>query len=301
MAKAELTQRPGRPWEIVVAVVGEAYRSWQQNRTIRLGASLAYYGLFAIPPLAFFTIYVAGIFFSKDDATQLLIETISGALSSAEVAQVEAFVAQVLDQVDAAGFALLSAVVALVAAHFAAVAAMDALDLIWAVPRRRGIRYSVRRRGAAFALVATFSLIIAGLLVVQALVAAFTAIFDEGIFEELISATVLYTALVAAVGGFVLVSYKMLPETEVSWKAALIGAAVTTLAIQIGATAIDFYLSNFFRPTVAATATSVFVLLVAMYYFAQIFLGGAELTRAIDTVFPPSATKMQSPNAEKND
>ena len=72
--------------------------------------------------------------------------------------------------------------------------------------------------------------------------------------------------------------YKGLPRVSVGWRDVWIGAAVTALLFTIGKTLIGLYLGRTSTASAFGAAGSLVVLLIWVYYSAQIFLLGAEFT-----------------------
>jgi len=75
--------------------------------------------------------------------------------------------------------------------------------------------------------------------------------------------------------------FRYLPDSRVPWRAAVIGGAVTTLLVVLGTTVIGFYLRHFGATSVPGAAGGVALVLLWMYYEAQIVLVGAEFTRVV--------------------
>jgi membrane protein len=82
---------------------------------------------------------------------------------------------------------------------------------------------------------------------------------------------VVFTALFAMI-------YKVVPDAPVEWRDVWIGAAVTSLLFSFGKFAIGFYLGKAAVGSAYGAAGSLVVLLVWVYYSAQIFFLGAEFT-----------------------
>jgi membrane protein len=84
----------------------------------------------------------------------------------------------------------------------------------------------------------------------------------------------LFTLLFAAI-------YKVLPDTPISWREVGIGALLTAVLLTVGEALIGWYLGTTAASSGYGTARALVLVLLWAYYCAQIFLFGAELTRAI--------------------
>ena len=82
--------------------------------------------------------------------------------------------------------------------------------------------------------------------------------------------------------GTLVLLFRFLPDAEVRWRPAIVGGAVTAVFVAIGTVAIGAYLRRVGGTSVAGATSSVFLVLVWIYYEAQIVLAGAELTRTLD-------------------
>ena len=93
------------------------------------------------------------------------------------------------------------------------------------------------------------------------------------------------TALVGLLTVTLAVTYKIMPDTDVAWRDVWAGAALTALAFAIGRWAIGFYLTHSGVANAFQAAGALAVLLIAVYYLAQIFLFGAVFTRVYASHF----------------
>ena len=73
--------------------------------------------------------------------------------------------------------------------------------------------------------------------------------------------------------------YKYLPDVEIHWRDVWIGALVTSLLFAIGRTLIGLYLGSSSVSSVYGAAASLVVILIWIYYSAQILFFGAEFTQ----------------------
>jgi membrane protein len=169
----------------------------------------------------------------------------------------------------------------------------DALNTIWRVPTPdgdkglvAGIRRIVKERFYSFAMVLGIGFLLLVSLVLSAWLAAMGRFFrsflpaPEPILEAatfLISFMVI-TALFAAI-------YKLLPAVRLEWSDVIIGASVTSLMFTIGKQLVGLYLGKAGFGSTYGAAGSLVVLLVWVYYSAQLFFLGAEFTKVYTRTF----------------
>jgi membrane protein len=158
----------------------------------------------------------------------------------------------------------------------------SALNAVWkTAPRRSTMTRLMRARLASLGLVIAFGFV---LIVSLAVGAALTALstFLHGVFPALeaglavldfILSIVLVSALFAAM-------YKVLPDTPIDWRDVGIGALVATLLFAGGKYLIALYIGRSNVASSFGAAGALIVLLLWIFYSAQIFLLGAEFTRA---------------------
>jgi membrane protein len=91
--------------------------------------------------------------------------------------------------------------------------------------------------------------------------------------------------------------YKILPNKELDWRDVAVGAMSTSILFQAGQALIAFYLSRIVYANVYGAAAGVIVLLIWIYYAAQIFLLGAEFTKVWATHFGSQRNQLQSDGA----
>ena len=255
------------------------FREWSAHRTIRLGAGLAYYGLFALIPVLAVSLSIAGIFFAREEVQDYLAEQLFERLGD-DAESVSTAVAGLLDEVGSTvGLGVIGLFSLLFAASLLVVALQDALNTIWECPVRTGIRRTVARRLFAFVVVAGAG----GLLVVSFALNAVSALFSEMIPDIPIVESlgeVVGAAVAWALGiGVIALLFRYLPDTRVPWRSVLPGAAVTAFGMAIGTVAVGAYLRRYAATSLLGAAGSVFLILIWIYFEAQIILAGAELTR----------------------
>jgi membrane protein len=261
--------------------VVETYGEWRRHRTIRLGAGLAYYGLFAFVPVLAVSLSLAGLFFATEDVQSYLATRLADLIGGdAEV--VGAALADLLDGFGSMlGLGLIGAASLLLTASLLVVALQDAFNTIWEQPVRSGIRNTVIRRLVAFAVVVGFGAV----LVVSFSVNAVTGLIgrlvpDVAVFEpltELFGAAASWVILI----GVIALLFRYLTDVRITWRSVLTGAMVTAMLVAVGTAAIGAYLRRYAATSLLGATGSVFLVLLWIYYEAQIVLVGAELTRVL--------------------
>ena len=262
-------------------VFKESITAWMDDYAPSMGAALAYYTIFSIAPLLVIVIAVAGLVFGADAASGSIFEQLRGMVGDSGANAIQGLV-QSASKPAASIFAAATGFLTLILGATTVLGELQsALDRIWRAPPVEKIGWWRLIRGR----VLSFGMILAiGFLLLVSLVmsAALVAIGDwwgdwfgrmRWLFEALNFAVsfLVVTALFAMI-------YKILPRVRIGWRDVAIGAAVTALLFTVGKFLIGVYLGKSGVTSGFGAAGSVVVLLVWVYYSAQVFLLGAEFT-----------------------
>jgi membrane protein len=263
-------------------LVKETFSEWTEDKVPRLAAALSYFTVFSLAPLLVIAISVAAIFFGEDAARGQIIGQIQGLVGQEGAATIETMITHA-DQVEGGGFATIVGIITLLIGASGVFGQLqDALNTIWEVAPRpgRGIAYFIRSRFLSFGMV----LVIAFLLLVSLVLSAVVAGIGTYMTEAMPGLTALWELVNFAVSFGVItllfaLMYKVLPDVEITWGDVWIGAAVTAFLFTIGRTLIGIYLGSTAVGSAYGAAGSLVVILVWVFYSAQILLFGAEFTQ----------------------
>ena len=265
-----------------LGLIRHAFRDWQADSAPRLGAALSYYTLFSLAPLLIVAIGVAGLVFGQDAAQGRIVAELRGLVGPLGAEAVEELIKN-SRRPEAGVLATMVGVATLfLGATGVFVELKSTLDLVWDVePPSGGLWGMVRSRLWAFALVLAVGFLLLVSLLVSAAIAATDTILASFVSEPsaILHAVNTALSLVVITVLFALI-FKYLPDTEVLWSDVWIGAAFTSALFTLGKFVIGLYLGHSTVSSVYGAAGSVVVLMVWVYYAAQIFFFGAELTQA---------------------
>ncbi len=268
-----------------IYLITETYKSWREDRTLRLGAGIAYYGVFAIVPIVTLMVGVAAYFFSTDSIQSYITNNLQNILGSQVSNALSEFIANLKS--DKSGSAVASAnivgIIALfISASFIFIALQDALDAIWHNPLRRGWRKWILRYLIAYCVVMlTSMLLFAGLLVNTISTLAESIIPGRlDILENF--ADVVFSLGSVAVGALILaLIFKLLIYQKISWTILILSSTLTTLFIIVGTVLLGFYLSNFAVTSLSGAVGALLLIMVWVYYEAQILLAGGQFMKIL--------------------
>ena len=267
---------------MVRAILMTAAKQWLRHRSSRLGAALAYYSVFSMGPLLLLVTAVAGLFFGADAVRGRLSAQFRSLLGPTGSKAMEAMLAGASSKPAGHVAAALGVVLILVSAVGVVAQLKDAMNTIWNVedPKETSIWWYVRTYLVSFAGVLALGLLLTIALVLSAALAALSnAVGGEAAASTLWQLVdfVFSSAILAALFAML---FKWFPDTEVSWHDVWFGAIVTALLFNIGKLLIGWYVGSQGLESTYGAAASIIVLLIWVYYSAQIVLFGAELTHA---------------------
>ena len=262
-------------------VVVDTYVNWRGARTIRLGAGIAYYSLFAVIPFVTLSIALAEVLVSRADIEQLFYDV------GEEYGVDESAVSSLLDQIEQSsvttGLGILGFVGLVIAALFVFWAVQDAFDEVWEIPVQSGFGATIMHRMTALIVVGGGGVLIVLVLVINSVATLMQSVIPGG--DQVLSwLDVVFAALTswfALVLG-VAVVFQVLTRTRIALIPLAIGAIATAALLTIGTTLLASYLRDHASNSVTGAAAGIMLTLLWFYYVAQMVLVGAQFTRVLD-------------------
>jgi membrane protein len=254
--------------------------SFVDDEALSRGAAIAFYAVTSLAPVLLIVIAIVGLLFGQDAAQN----AISGQFSALMGQQA----ADVLQSVIASASTKSSGIVATVIGIAMLVVTASgvfgemqtALNTIWKTrSRETTLSRLIRARITSLGLVAALGFLLMVSLVVSAGLTAFANYLGRLPVGALILSTLNFAVswlLFAALFGAI---YKVLPDRTLQWKDVIVGALMTSLLFNIGKTLIGWYIGSSAVASSYGAAGGLIVLLLWVYYSAQIFLFGAEFTK----------------------
>lgn len=294
---------PGR----ALRLVRETFHEWVADDAIQWGAATAYYTVVSLAPLVVLAVSALGQVVDDELARRWILDQVYVLVGPQAVDVAGA----VLEEAGRLELASLGAVLTLLLLVFGATAVFAnlqrALNQIWGVKLRAGaLRNLVRNRVAAFgAVVALGGLVILSVILGSILVwmrpvfSSVEAYFPLLQLAEFLSSLAVLWVAVGAV-------FWVLPDVRMSWRDVWIGALVTAVLLVAGKLALSGLVGLSASASMYGAAGAIFLLLLWVYYSAQVFFLGAEFTkvwaRARDREFTPeSYAAWIRPRAEGSD
>lgn len=250
---------------------------------MRLAAALAYYTVFSLVPLVLAAIAVSGLIFGNEAATGKIFQELQGSVGPVVASAVQEIIDSQNEPAKNYVGAILGFLMGLLGASGVFGELKNSLNEIWEVPAEEGNGIWIWIRGRFFSIGMVMG--VCFLLLSSLLLNSFLAVAGKAGFGWIPpQAAVIGQAISLLLSfGFVTVlfaaMFKFLPRTVVLWRDVWVGAAVTALLFTLGKFGLEIYLARAGVASGYGAAGALAVLLVWVYYSAQIFFFGAEFTK----------------------
>lgn len=264
-------------WNLLRASV----EAWSDDRASSMGAAIAYYTALSLAPLLLIVIAVAGIVFGREAAQGALFGQLTGLIGPDGAQAIQAILAGSKSIGGGIASIVVGAVVLLVGSTTVFVELQNDLDRIWRAepPQGNGLANFVLTRLLSFGLLLGVGFLLIVSLLANVAITALGTLWGEwlGGAESLVQ-LLNFVVGIAIITVLFAVIFKFLPRTRIAWRDVWTGAAVTSLLFSIGKFAIGLYIGRSAISSSFGAAGAFVVLIVWIYYAAQVFLLGAEFT-----------------------
>jgi membrane protein len=265
-------------------MLGQMFQAWLNDYVLSMGAALAFYTLFSLAPLLLIAIAIAGMVFGQDAARGEIEVQLHSLMGESGAAAVQELLRSVHKPAQGVVATVTGILLLLIGATSVFVELQDALDRIWKVPARLkvgGWLALVRARLLSFGMVLAMGFLLVVSLIVSAVLVAvgrwWMPVFGDwyglATAANAISSFFVVTTLFAFI-------FKIMPRVQVRWSDVWVGAVATALLFTMGKSLIGLYIGRSGVVSGFGAAGSLVVVLLWVYYSAQIFLIGAEFTWA---------------------
>jgi len=268
----------------IFSLLKETFQEWKDDKASRLAAALSYYTIFSLAPLLLVAITVVGFVMDPGEIKGELYSQVRDLVGRDGADMIRTMVDNAAAS-DAKGLAaVVSVVTLLLGATGVFMALKDALNAIWDVEPEpgRGIIGMIKDRALSFSLVPGIGFLLLVSLLVDALLSVLAKYANDLMLSDVWITAIRVISLgvsLAVITGLFAVIYKVLPDATIAWRDVWIGAAFTAALFTLGRFAIGLYIGNSSTASSYGAAASLIVILLWIYYAAQILFFGAEFTQ----------------------
>jgi membrane protein len=266
----------------VIEIARASLNGFIEDEALTRGASIAFYTVTSLAPVLLIVVAIAGLVFGRQAATGAIVNEFGDFMGRDSAKLLQTAIITAAKPAHGLIASIVGIVTLLITASGVFGEMQSALNVIWkAEPKTGTISRLVRARTASLGLVAALGFLLLISLVVSTALNAFGNYLDTILpfarallvgLNFIISFTLL-AVLFAAI-------YKVLPDRPLRWRDVIVGAMLTTLLFTTGKFLISFYLASSSIASGYGAAGSLIIILLWVYYSAQLFLLGAEFTKA---------------------
>ena len=276
-------------WKILKATVA----SFLEDEALTRGAAIAFYTVTTIAPLLLIVISIAGLVFGRDAAQGAIVAQLGGLMGDQSAQFFQSMLANASDKTAGAISSLIGIATLVVTATGVFGEMQSALNNIWkAEPKFSGLSHLMRARAASLGLVVVLGFLLMVSLAVSTALSALGGylanVLPVGSFFISLLNFIISFALVALLFGAI---FKVLPDRDIEWRDVAIGAVATAALFTAGKYLIALYLGSSGIGSTYGAAGALILLLLWVYYSVQIFLLGAEFTKAYSNEHGSTATR----------
>ena len=267
----------GRIWRLL----RDSVQAFIDDEALTRGASISFYTITSIGPVLFIVVAIAGLAFGEDAARGAIASQLSELMGRASADLVQTAVQSASGKSSGILASVLGATTLLITASGVFGEMQSALNAIWKTQRRgTTVTRLVRARAASLGLVAALGFLLLVSLVISAILSGLSSYINAVLpFGALILQILNFAISFAMISVLFAAIYKVLPDAKLSWADVLVGALVTALLFNVGKFLIGFYLGHSALASSYGAAGALIIVLLWIYYSAQIFLLGAEFTK----------------------
>ena len=260
--------------------------NWLEDDAPSMGAALAFYTLFSVAPILLIVISVAGLWFGEAAAQGEIFAQLSELVGNDSALTINSLVEGANRPAAGIVGTVVGVITLLIGATTVFAELRNAMDRIWrtkgeAAKKGGGIGELLRARLISLGLVLAIGFLLIVSLVLSAALAALGKWAAPWLGQLAVLGSAIDFALsLAFLSVLFAMIFKWMPRVKLAWSDVWIGALITALLLTVGKSLIGTYIGRSGVASVFGAASSLVIFLLWVYYSAQVFLLGAEFTRA---------------------
>jgi membrane protein len=275
-------------FKTIYHLLSDTVRACANGDAFSQGAALSYYTIFAIAPLFVIALAIAGFWFGAEAAQRELFGQLNQLVGKEGGDAIQSMVAAA-NKSKAGIWATCTAVVTLaVASTGVFVQLQDSLNKLWNVRHRAGggVRNFIRHRLLSFAMVLGIGFLLLVSLVCSAGLAALGNFLGDYVSgKEILMKAMNFVISLGIITALFTMIFKFLPDVKIAWRDVWLGGFITALLFNIGKFLIGIYIGRSTISSAYGAMGSLVIVLVWVYYSAQILFFGAQFTRVYASRF----------------
>jgi membrane protein len=264
--------------------INKLINAYSKDKIPTLSAALAYYTLFAIAPMLLIIIAGVGKFLGEEAVKTQLINEISGSLGQSTAQFLSNVIGNISKPIEGTLMYFFSSILLLIGITGVFLEIQNGLNSIWNVDTlKKSWFYLLRDRFLSFLLVLGIGFLFFAFMMLSLVQMTMNTYLSQYLSEyslligSLLQQFISYSAIIIL---FALM-FKILPDVKINWKEVWIGAFITTILYALGKMLMEIYFNHSKIASLYGVSSSIIVLLIWVYYSAQIFFIGAEIIKIL--------------------
>lgn len=259
------------------------------DNAMKFSAALSYYTIFALPPLMILIISASSFFVEQNDVANFFYDQLTDLVGPIATEEVKGAMANVQLSKKGNIATIIGVAMLLFSASGVFAEIQSSINYIWGIAAKpdKSIVRLVKNRLLSFAMIASVGFVLLVSLFVNSMVSLLYGFLGEFFAEETIYLVYVLNNIVVflVITVLFMLIFKTLPNGQIRWKDAFVGAGFTAILFMIGKFGIGLYLGNTASMSLYGAAGSIIVMLVWVYYSAMILYFGAEFTKNYTELF----------------
>jgi membrane protein len=264
-------------------VLKKSYNDFDNNKSLRMSAALAFYTVFSLAPMLIVVITLCDIFYGRDAIQGAIFDQIQGFTGPTVALQIQEIIknATISKEISWASVIGVAALVFAATGVFAEI--QDSINFIWklkAKPKKGWLKF-ITNRLLSFSMVVSLGFILLVSLVINSVL---DVIGDQllkllpwlGVY---VAYGINFLITFSTISTLFAIIFKVLPDARIQWRDVITGAITTALLFMLGKFGISYYLGKTNISSTYGAAGSVVIILLWVYYSAAILYFGASYTR----------------------
>jgi membrane protein len=265
-------------WDLLSAT----YKEWREDNAQTLGAALAFYTTFSMAPLLLIIIAIFGVILGRQTVQLEILRRAQELIGTQGADAVKMMLEAAFRPGTGLPATIIGTVVILIGATSAMVMLKHALNLMWgAQPNLKAPIWNlIKERLLSFVMI-----LVIGSLLVLSLLLSLVLSFLTGFFQNLMPVPIFLIEMADLVFSLLLITllfavvFKVLPDADIAWTDVWFGSAITAILFTLGKFLFGLYLGRSTIRSAYGAASSLAIILIWVYYSAQVFFIGAEFTQ----------------------
>jgi membrane protein len=279
-APEPINRRP--PLRLIWYLLSETYQEWRKDNAQTLGAALAFYATFSMAPVLIIVIAVFGVILGKETVQVEILRRTQELIGTQGADAVSMMIRAAYRPGAGLHATIIGILVIVIGSTSALVVLKQALNIMWGAEPdpKASIWNLIKGRLLSFIII-----LVIGLLLMLSLMVSVALSFVSSFLENWVPIPIFFIqisdwglSILLATLLFATV-FKILPDVKIAWSDVWVGSIFTAILFTLGKFLFALYLARSSISSAYGAASSLAIILMWVYYSAQVLFFGAELTQ----------------------